>query len=57
MAQRYRCKEETEMYDRNIPVCLNCDVGSSSSAQQEKPTEDAGVVNERRVPRMDSTER
>jgi len=37
MAQCYCCKSETELYDRDRPVCLECCEASDAKHKEQEP--------------------
>ena len=37
MAQCYRCKAETQMFFKNIPICVKCDAEPPAPKETNKP--------------------
>jgi len=44
MAQCSRCNEETELYDRGIPLCPSCDGARANSAPRKQSAGDAQAL-------------
>jgi hypothetical protein len=44
MAQCSRCNEETELYERGIPICPSCDGARASSAPRKQTVGDAQAL-------------